>query len=216
MRTKKCLIVVPGVQSPDHKNKKDKPINYMRLEENSVFLEDYDKVIYFDTELTFDKSLTAKIADKLDFIPYFLNKKMRKEVCTRLNNTITQARTRYDSVDILAHSLGTIISLECGKKKSPVNIDNMVCLQSPISNFFYGWYVSNHVKKYKYNLNVGMALFTYNKKDWRVANTKKNLNYLKDEIKTIGQINAGSGHNWKKALYDLIVILDGVISNAKL
>jgi hypothetical protein len=202
MMVKKCLIVVPGIS---------KVGNYMNLDEAGVEL-DYDQVIYFDTDKTFDNYLFNLFTDKWDFIPYFTKKKMRQEVCTRLNNLINMNRRRYERVDVLSHSLGTIIALECGKRDSSVAVDKLVCLQSPLNNSWYGWYVKNHVKKYHYNLTAKEVYFTYNKKDWKVANSHKDFSYLRGICSVIAEYTCGIGHDWAAAFKEFLGIYKRVFN----
>ena len=185
----------------------------MRLDAYSNLFK-YDQIIHFETERTFDKSLTAKFADNLDFIPYFLNKKLRKEVCTRLNDLIKMSSFKYGEIDILSHSLGSIVALECGKKDSSIKVNSINCLQSPLHNRWYGWFIKNHVKKFCYGLSATAISFTYNKKDWRVANVRKNLDYLDEVSDNVNQYDCGKGHSWTHALLDLVAIFLGGIVDA--
>lgn len=197
MNNKKALLIIQGI----NKNPK-----YIQLTGplKSYIDEKYDTVEYSDTEKIFDKGWFSKISDKLDFIPYFLSKKRRLAICRHVNEKINTLNLLGYDVDVLAHSLGCVIGLQSGREYFPVKVNKFIALCSPTHSFFYGGFVRSRVNKYSSNITIENIIFTYNKKDFSVANTKINLdNFFKNFkglVKNYNQYRLGSGHGWELPL----------------
>ena len=107
------------------------------------FTEDYDLVEYAETEEVFDvvkdnlpfyfKWLPSNIKDYFaDLWGYFTNRYVANIINTRIENTILRLQAAGYQVDILAHSLGTVISMCLGSKDRPLKVNNFYSLNSPI------------------------------------------------------------------------------------
>lgn len=200
--TKKALVIVQGIN-----NKRE----YMKPKSKVVkeFFSRYDEVDYMYTEDIFDGSLTSKFIDKADFIPYFFSNKRRQMVCRLVNEKIKTLEHLGYEVDVVAHSLGSVIALQSGRKVMPIMVNKMITLQSPIHNWIYGWFVRGRVRKYSDGLTIRHYITTWNKKDRLVAggdlNIKRFVKGLKSTILSFFQFEVGKGHDWEVALKDLII-----------
>jgi hypothetical protein len=172
------------------------------------FFNEYDAVEYVYTEDIFDKSWFSKLFDKLDFIPYFLNESKRQKVCRLVNEKIASFAVLGYEVDILSHSLGSIIAMQSGRKTFPIKVNNMICLQPPTNSKIYGGYVRSQVLKYSSDITINNLILTWNTKDTAVANTaidiKKMAKSFKGVINTVKQYKLGKGHDWELVLKQLI------------
>ena len=200
---KRALVIIQGI---------NKEKRYMRTKNPVIkdFYKSYDAIEYSDTELVFDRGWFSIFFDKWDFIPYFLNGKKRQAVCRLVNEKVAALQLLGYRVDIVAHSLGAVIAMQCGRKKSPLSINRMILLQSPMHNNIYGGYVRKKIKKYSDGLEVNYMLSTYNKKDKFVASKpvkkfKKFMESLKSIYNKFTQLVAGNGHDWERVLEELIV-----------
>lgn len=140
----KALVLIQGISDVRYL---DKAILDSNFDTSS-----YNKVIQVPTEAIFDSSVVNKIpllGPKYgDIWQYFTQKAQRKKVNREARLMIKKLRVDYDEVDVLSHSLGTIIALTCRAK-----INTLFCFGSPISFKLLGVgkYVQNHVKKYQQN-----------------------------------------------------------------
>jgi hypothetical protein len=205
MSRKKALLIVQGINSNREYMKPTVPII-------SAFMDRYAVKEYAYTEDILDGTLTSKFADKADFIPYFLNHKKRLQVCRLVNEKIASLNLLGYDVDVLAHSLGGVIALQSGRRKLPIYVNRMICLQSPIHNKIYGWFVRGRLARYSGGLTIKNLVTTYNKNDFWVAHKGLSAEGLKKFIKSMSNIivnysshDAGDGHDWQKALKDLII-----------
>lgn len=198
---KKALLIIQGISTTREYMKLDTPII-------AAYAAKYDSIEYMYTEDIFDKGWFSKMFDKLDFIPYFLNKKKRLEVCRLVNDKVASFEVLGYQVDILAHSLGCIIAMQCGRQKIPVNVNKLVALQSPTNSKIYGWYVRGQVLKYSDSIKINKLIVTWNKDDKAVANTEIDLHKMvkkfKGVVKTAFQYELGKGHDWKRPFKSLI------------
>jgi hypothetical protein len=201
MFKKSALVIVQGINS-------DREYMIPTSKLVKEFFKGYDTVEYAYTEDEFDKGWFNKISDRFDFIPYFLSKSRRKKVCRVVNEKIASLDLLGYNVDVVAHSLGSIITLQSGRSKFPVKIRNLLMLQSPIHNNLYGWYVRSQVIKYSTNILITNIISTFNKEDRFVASKPINidsfLKNFKGYISKFVQTNKGSGHDWQKALVDIL------------
>lgn len=107
------------------------------------FTEGYDIVEYAETEEVFDvvkdnlpfyfKWLPATLKDYFaDLWGYFTNRYIKSLIDTRITNTVLRLQMAGYEVDILAHSLGTVIAMCLGTKDRPLKVENFYSLNSPI------------------------------------------------------------------------------------
>ena len=200
---KRACVIIQGIS---------KVKKYMRTDSEVIkdFYKFYDKKIYIDTESVLDRGLFSKIFDKLDFVPYFMNKKKRRAVCRLVNEEITRLKLDGYSVDIVGHSLGAVIAMQCGRLISPLAINRMILLQSPMHHSVYGGWIRKQIRKFSAGIEVGYVISTYNREDKWVANKiiKGFRNFIKSldaKYSKFTQLTAGKGHDWDKALEELIV-----------
>jgi len=196
-----ALIIIQGIND---KREYMKPT----LQVTKKFFARYNAKEYMYTEDIFDSTITSKFVDRADFIPYFFNGKKRKQVCKLVNEKIATLMALGYEVDVLAHSLGSVIALQSGRKSIPILVNKMITLQSPIHNWIYGWFVRMKVRKFSGGLTVKHFITTWNKKDRLVAGGDLNMNKfiksLKSTIMSFFQYEAGNGHDWQIVLKDLI------------
>lgn len=201
--SKKALVLIQGI---------NKTKRYMRTKNPIIkeFYQSYDAIEYMDTEQIFDKGLFSFFFDKWDFVPYFLSSKKRKAVCRLVNEKISSLQLLGYRVDVVAHSLGAVIAMQSGRLKTPISVDRMILLQSPMHNNVYGGYVRKQIRKYSEGLEANYLVSTYNKKDRFVASKpvkkfRKFIKSLKSTFNKFTQLISGKGHDWDKALAELIV-----------
>jgi hypothetical protein len=173
---KRALLIVQGINTKR---------NYMTTKSPIIngFFDSYDSVEYVYTEDIFDETWFSRLFDKLDFVPYFVNKKKRLEVCRLVNEKIGSFALLGYEVDVLAHSLGCIIAMQSGRSKFPVSVTNMICLQPPTNSKLYGGYVRSQVLKYSANINIHNLIITWNTKDTAVANVAINIKDMAKKFK---------------------------------
>lgn len=197
----KALVVIQGISNIRE---------YMKpnVKEVKEFFASYNVREYMYTEDIFDGTITSKFVDRADFIPYFFNGEKRKQVCRLVNEKIATLMMLGYEVDVLAHSLGAVIALQAGRKYTPILVNKMITLQSPIHNWIYGWFVRMKVRRFSGGLTVKHFITTWNKKDKLVAggdlNISRFVKSLKSVIEEFFQYMAGRGHDWEFALKDLI------------
>lgn len=201
MSKKRALVLIQGINT---KSKYMKP----KTKHVDLFLDQYDAVEYVNTEEIFDRGWFSKLFDKLDFIPYFVSDRRKKDVCRAVNAKVAELQILNYEVDILAHSLGCVIAMQSGRKSIPIQVNNFIALQSPVHNKVYGWFVRDKIREHSKYLHINNLYHTYNKKDKLVAHKKIKLKkYVKSLDAVIGksaQLNVGDGHSWEKALIGLL------------
>jgi hypothetical protein len=100
----------------------------------------YDEILNAPVERIWNKSWISKIpfvGNKYgDIISFYTNEKARIQASTVVADRIYELQKAGLEVDILAHSLGTVITLCCGPQfhldRPPVIVRNFYCLNSPI------------------------------------------------------------------------------------
>lgn len=129
----RALILIQGI------NKKG---NYL-LDGIGHIASHYDKIFYAKTERTFDVIKDSLpfylqwIPDKYkellaDLIGFFKNKYTRKSINFHISDKIDEFKALGYEVDILSHSLGTLIALALGSKKKKVTVNTLFMLNSPL------------------------------------------------------------------------------------
>lgn len=141
----------------------------------------YDRIIDFPVNQFFDKKKNWILGDTLgDIWTFYKDPYARMLVCNRLREQIQVLQESKYEVDILAHSLGTIITLCCGPHKEdleiklePVYINKMYLMGSPlgigIRAWRYGWLkmigTIPHIERYGDNISVPEMIYMWSKKD---------------------------------------------------
>ncbi len=129
----RALVIVQGI------NNKPK---YM-LEGLSELVASYDYVYYAQTEKYFEvvkdnlpiylKWLPLHIKDYAsDIWGYLNNRYVSGMINTEITNEILNLSTQGYKIDIIGHSLGTIITLCLGTSDRCITLNNFYCLNSPI------------------------------------------------------------------------------------
>lgn len=129
----KALVIIQGIN--------DKP-KYM-LEDLSSILVKYDYVYYAQTEKYFEvvkdnlpvylKWLPLHIKDyAADIWGYLNNRYVAGMINAEITNEILNLVTQGYEVDVIGHSLGTLITLCLGTADRCVKLNTFYCLNSPI------------------------------------------------------------------------------------
>ncbi len=129
----KALLVVQGINS-----------NPRYLVEDTVDFRKiklaYDEIINAPVERVWNKSLVSKlpfVGNKYgDIISFYTNERARIQAATAVAEKIYELKNAGLEVDILAHSLGTVITLCSGPQyhldRPPVVVRNFFCINSPL------------------------------------------------------------------------------------
>ena len=209
---KKALVLLQGIATKHYIEK--------ALVDSAIPTDQYDLIEYIPTEKYLDKGswfswillrvpFIRKHWDRFgDIFRYFYNKKTRKKVCSVVNEYISELKKKDYEVDILSHSLGSIIGLTCGKKKSPLSVGKFYAFGSPLGFAFkpFRSIVNKHVDKYSYNLSGERFHLVFNdedivsKKEINIKGKKKINDIFKSSFISFPDI--GDGHSVKSYLQD--------------
>ena len=165
---KKALVLVQGISNKD---------NYIKdaLLTSDFNLDSYDEWVTAKTEkaldglfekVTFGLTSFIGIVDRFgDPIRYLFSEKHRKAACRAVNKEVKKLIDSGYEVDILAHSLGTIIALTSGTTKNMIQINNFYSFGSPLGSAFFSGLFRRHVQKYIYGINIKNMHYCWNRKD---------------------------------------------------
>lgn len=168
---KKALVLVGGICKKPYIEADVKGSDF-NTSEYTLFLS--------PTEDIFDKSLISKMNDRFgDVIQYFKSHDQRKEACRVTRNLIRKLQADGYEVSVLAHSLGTIITLTCGSlnDENPVKVDQCWLFGSPLG--FSKWvpglglYVRNHTRKYIQNFYANKINYIHSTRDFVSGSWRK-------------------------------------------
>lgn len=169
------------------------------VKESNFTLDQYDKKVYINSEKYFDKVkkslpfylawIPSKQKDYLaDLWGFFVRKDTRKQINKEVIASIRALEVDGYEIDIIGHSLGTLIALTCGNKKNNIFINNYYCLntplgiESPIARFV----VQRTVKKYNKHFKCKNLYNLYGTGDYISSKVKKSQSIL--ESQTINYI----------------------------
>lgn len=194
---KKALVLIQGIHESE----------YIRnsLDESKYPLKEYDRISVVKTEEQFDKySFDMKFWDKYgDFIKYFLNPFRRRKVVKEATQVIKELSSSGFTVDVMAHSLGSLIALSTKTK-----IRQLLLFGSPIA-FFNGWVaricrltIGRKIRK----MDIQSIFFCWSKNDLICNNfSEKIKNFLsKAKVKQVFGLESGSDHTLSQYLKDFI------------
>ncbi|MCH2079643.1 hypothetical protein [Prochlorococcus sp. ALOHA_ZT_50] len=197
---KKALVLVQGISNKN---------NYIEdsLLESDFLLDDYDKWVTAKTEkaldglfekFTFGVTSFIGIVDTFgDPFRYLFSKKHRKAACRAVNSEVKKLTAQGYEVDILAHSLGTIIALTSGTAKSAINVNTFYSFGSPLGSTIFPWLFRRHVQKYIYGINIKTLYYCWNSKDF-VSKKPLNQRFVNSLFLHVGKFldfHISSGHS---------------------
>lgn len=169
MMVKTALLTIQGVS-----NKQG--YLYSHIASDPFFVKRYDKIIDVGTDeiFAFKKPWYLKPLGKLgssidDVFDYLLRTDERIQTCRLVREAIRSAQYDGYSTDIIAHSLGTALTLTCGPNgaKEPVMVNNVYMLGSPIG-FKYLMMrrkVESHCERYGHNFIAKKINYSYSEND---------------------------------------------------
>lgn len=168
----KALLLVQGINSKNKYLLND-------LNKSGYKPDDYNLIEEVDTESEFDKAWFNRIpvlgqgfvAQYLGDVWQFYSKlhtKKRQDVCRKVRERIFQLQDTGYQVDIISHSLGTVIALCCGSEARPVKIDTHVILGSPIGIGFWGLRLKtmSHARKFSKNFKAKKIKYIWSRNDF--------------------------------------------------
>lgn len=137
----------------------------------------YDKIIdiptekYFDLHKPWPLRLIGKWGDSLsDIWEFYTRNDSRIGVCRESREQIQKLQGLGYEVDILAHSLGTVIALCCGPNSpgNPVLVNRVVLLESPlgIGNLIARMKTCSHTERYSKNFTAKELYYTWSEEDF--------------------------------------------------
>ncbi len=200
----KALVVIQGISGYEYAG--------IELAQSRFPLENYDKRAYVQTEEVFDAYIPKIIRYipilntlfdiAIDFLTFMFKKEARKKACKLVNKHITKLQEDGYVVDVIAHSLGTIIVLASGNKKKSVLVDNFYCYNSPLSaKLGIGRLFRNFIKHFGNRFYCNKLEYVYSKNDLLSGDFNIEVaESLKDTSTETEFINTNSGHSFKKAL----------------
>lgn len=169
----KVLIVVQGING-------EHDYLYKQVLENRWLVRQYDEIINAETELVFDGKKQKKsgfVRDHLGDVWQFYKKDDKRiKACRTVRQAITKAKSLGHKVDVIAHSLGTVITLCSGSNKpgDTLLVNKFFMMGSPlgfafrpfrrgIPFFFQG--TIPHTEQYSYNFKANEIYYLYSSND---------------------------------------------------
>jgi hypothetical protein len=199
----KALIVVQGVNH----------IQGYLYEDAQRLSSYYDKIVdvdigqHFKHKKGFVFKVLGKFGDKLnDVWDFYISTEERKAVCREVRKTIRDLQAQNYDVSVLAHSLGTVITLCSGPNSAanPVHIDKLIMMQSPlgIASLVARMYTNQHTEKYSNNFTVNELHYTWSKWDFISSVFTNRINsIIMSKSKTYPKIyHTHLGHSSKDAI----------------
>lgn len=167
---KSALVVCQGVAS-------SQGYLYNLVKDNPYFTKQYQKIVDVPTDEIFTKKkpwyikLWGKFGNKLDdMVDVLYHTKERIEACRMTRNIIKAQELDGYSVDILAHSLGCLITLTSGPN-SPVNpivIDTLYLTGCPlgVKNLLMRMKTNRYVERFGNNFTARKIHYLYSEDDF--------------------------------------------------
>ncbi len=166
----KALVIVQGINNKQ---------GYLRetIAQFPQFKEYYQRIIDIETDKYFDKhmsflfkpfrSIGRTLADVWEF---YKNNAARMEVCRETRSQIQNLQALGYEVDIIAHSLGTVIALCCGPNSpvNPIKVNRTILMQSPlgIANLIARMKTNSHTERYSKNFTTKELYYTWSEEDY--------------------------------------------------
>lgn len=163
----------------------------------------YDKIVQVKTEQVFDESFFKFLPgyDKYgDIYQYFKKDKVRRKVSRRVTKIVDKLRKMgYTTIDLMAHSLGTVISLT-----SKAKVDTAILMGSPLSFGvpFLDSQVRKHTKKYL-GLQPDKLYYLWSPNDRVCKHYNKDVKKLLKRFNPV-PIESTSNHKVETYIQDLV------------
>ncbi len=187
-KAKKALVCVQGINSKDY--------ILAEITGSKFPIDDYHRVVTIGTEDIFDKTIPG-IIKILPFIgdfydqyiadirAFFKNKEARQTACRMVRKQIKALQKEGYEVHVIAHSLGTIITMCCGPQKGRlVEVHAFFCYNSPLGfGIFPGGIITrNFVRTFMRNFKAKRLEFIYSAKDTVSRDYKAPVSDILNEI----------------------------------
>lgn len=193
-KNKKTLILVQGINRGTYLKEAVKKSNFN--------LDNYDKIVEPDTEGVLDKHEWFKwlpLVDRLGDLNYIFDKRIKQECHNEIQKAIRREASLGKVVDIIGHSLGTLMVLE-----SAVEADNVFFIGCPLSLLAIGSAVR---KRTNPQLICDRLVYTYSPVDPICHNFNSNVKeFLK--LYNVLPLVSNSGHGVSNYLDEVQVIRD--------
>lgn len=203
----KALILIQGI------NKKS---NYL-LDGIDPVASGYDKIFYAKTERLFDVVKDSLpfylmwIPDKYkellaDLLGFFKNKYIRRAIDYEIIDKIHEFKSNGYEVDILSHSLGTLIALALGNKDNKVSINNLYFLNSPLGIDLKSLrlYVKFKMSKFSKHFRCNKVYNVWSDDDFVSKDMNKSLKFIeKRSDQSVHLIVKNGGHDHKNSIKKL-------------
>lgn len=171
MTQKRALIAVQGINSD----------NYIlhELTSSKFPRENYQKIVAIPTEEIFDRTIPGfikmipyfnKFYDQYlaDIRAFFKDKEARMNACRFVRNQIKALQNDGYTVDVIAHSLGTIIVMCAGPQTGRLlEVNSFLCYNSPLGFGIFpgGILVRSFTRKFMRNFKAVKLEYIYSSKD---------------------------------------------------
>lgn len=163
----KALLTIQGINSSQ---------GYL-FENAKVLNQFYDRIDQAGVDNYFNKNegvifkLLGKFGAKLDDVwDFYISNEERKNVCRATRDKILKLQQEGYEVDILAHSLGTVIAICCGPNEAtnPIQVNKVILMQSPlgIANLLARMKTNSHAERYSKNFICNELIYTWSSNDY--------------------------------------------------
>lgn len=206
MVTKKALVLVQGISSKNGYlyNTVNK---YPDLVTSFDLIQEVNTERFFDEKKSWWMKLLGKLGDQLgDIWTYYTKNDARKDVCRAVRETIQDLQAKGFEVTVLAHSLGTLITLCCGPQNpgGRITVSHTVLMNSPlgINNLLARMKTNGHTERYSVNFETNMLEYVYSEEDFVSAILRaRTMNLVQSKaFNPVSFINTGLGHSSRKSL----------------
>lgn len=181
----------------------------------------YGSEEYIDTESIFDRHWTwtkpIPYSDSLgDVAKFYLSKKVRGETRQLMRKHLSSEHNQGAKVDVVAHSLGTMITLTCGTKKHKVDFGDLYLMGSPLAlknwlgrKLFVHPNYKKHVKDKDNvpNISCDNIYFVWSRNDDICHFADEDIARLLKMVNVRGKVvfvESDSHHNWESYMIDLV------------
>lgn len=206
----KNLFIIQGINKTKYMTPRD--VDRAGFSTGKYILEEY-----IDTESIFDKHWswlnTLPKGDQLgDVFRFYMSPKVRGETRELLRTKLAASENK---VDVLAHSLGTIITLTAGTPKHKLDFGDLYLMGSPLAlknwlgrKMFVHPNYKKHVrgKNNEPNITCDNIYFAWSRNDdiCHFANTDiRNLLQMVGVRGQIAFVESDSNHNWESYIIDI-------------
>lgn len=165
----KALLVIQGIANAQGYLYKD-------ISCDVFFTSKYDQIVDIPTDTIFAKKTPwylkplGKIGSSLDDVfDYLARTEERIETCRLVRESIRKVQGQGYEVDIICHSLGTLLTLTCGPNNpiNPIVVNNVYMMGSPLGFKFLLMRrkVEAHCERYSSNFFAKKIFYLYSERD---------------------------------------------------